>query len=453
MEYLLVMSLSGSTMTGIHLLLWYLLKDKICARFYNLLARVAILYYLIPLPYLKKYYIAVFRDLWPESSLEISRVPLTWRNHIVHAEGAMHVNIFASIQTMITAVWLLGVCILMAGQVAEYVWLARKAAEYADRAMTPEQRAFLDGLKDQYGIRRRVFLYETTAEKRTMTFGFFSPVIVCSRHTTSREAELLVRHELVHIKRMDVLWKLFMHLAVMLHWCNPMVWILHRGFDQICECSCDEIVMQNKSKEEVKEYLRLMIEEAREKKTEKVSMRWKSGFGDDVRKIKERMENLMKRKKWNRVAAITLVAALALANSITVLAYRDVFEREVVEETSEEQIEKMAQSDTFLFAPGGTEGETWQEFESVETNETAQEFLYDRQFVDEEGNIYPIAEDNDMIEPYCNHTFVSGVGADHIKNSSGGCEIIEFKAQRCSKCGYVLQGAEISRHIYVECPH
>lgn len=71
MEYLLVMSLSGSTMTGIHLLLWYLLKDKICARFYNLLARVAILYYLIPLPYLKKYYIAVFRDLWPESSQEI----------------------------------------------------------------------------------------------------------------------------------------------------------------------------------------------------------------------------------------------------------------------------------------------------------------------------------------------------------------------------------------------
>ena len=148
MEYLLVMSLSGSTMTGIHLLLWYLLKDKICARFYNLLARVAILYYLIPLPYLKKYYIAVFRDLWPESSLEISRVPLTWRNHIVHAEGAMHVNIFASIQTMITDVWLLGVCILMVGQVAEYVSLAREAVEFADRATAPEYRALVAGLKE-----------------------------------------------------------------------------------------------------------------------------------------------------------------------------------------------------------------------------------------------------------------------------------------------------------------
>lgn len=452
MEYLLVMSLSGSTMTGIHLLLWYLLKDKICARFYNLLARMAILYYLIPLPYLKKYYIAVFRDLWPESSLEISRVPLTWRNHIVHAEGAMHVNIFASIQTVITVAWLLGVCILMAGQVAEYVWLARKAAKYADRAMTPEQRAFLDGLKDQYGIRRRVFLYEATAEKRTMTFGFFSPVIVCSRHTTSREAELLVRHELVHIKRMDVLWKLFMHLAVMLHWCNPMVWILYRSFDQICECSCDEIVMQNKSKEEVKEYLRLMIEEAREKKTEKVSMRWKSGFGDDVRKIKERMENLMKRKKWNRVAAITLVAALALANSITVLAYRDALERELPDDTTQEEIEMTMQNDAFLFVPEGAEGEVWQEFEPSEVQEVVQEFLYDSQFTDEAGNIYPILE-YDGIEPYCDHTFISGVGADHTKTSDGGCIVREFYAKRCSKCGYVIQGDETSRHIFAKCPH
>ena len=277
-------------------------------------------------------------------------------------------------------------------------------------------------------------------------------MIVCSRHTTSREAELLVRHELVHIKRMDVLWKLFMHLAVMLHWCNPMVWILHRGFDQICECSCDEIVMQNKSKEEVKEYLRLMIEEAREKKTEKVSMRWKSGFGDDVRKIKERMENLMKRKKWNRVAAITLVAALALANSITVLAYRDVFERELPDDTTQEEIEMTIKNDAFLFVPEGTEGEVWQEFEPSEVQEVVQEFLYDSQFTDDAGNIYPILE-YDGIEPYCDHTFISGIGADHTKTSDGGCVVREFYAKRCSKCGYVIQGDETSRHIYAKCPH
>ena len=452
MEYLLVMSLSGSTMTGIYLLLRYLLKDRICTRLYDLLARVAILYYLVPLPYLKKYYVAVIRVLWPERSLKISRVPLTWRNHIVHAEGAMHVNIFAGIQTAAAIAWLSGICLLLAWQVVEYVRLVHLAAGYADRIMTPEQREFLDVLKEQYGIRRRVFLYEEPAKEYTITFGFFCPVIVCGKETTSREAELLVRHELVHIKRNDALWKMFMQLAAMIHWCNPLVWILRRDFEQVCECSCDEIVMQEKTKEEVKEYLRLMLEEAREKKQEKVSPRWKSGFGDDAQKIKERMENLMKRKKWNRVAAVALVAVLAFANSMTVFAYRDTVEREVTEDVSVEDAGELAQSDTFMFVPKETGEDVMQEFRQSETLGSVQEILYDRQFVDEEGNIYPILED-DGIEPHCSHTFVSGTGFDHIKKSDGSCKIIEFEAQRCSKCGYIIQGATISTTTYTKCPH
>lgn len=452
MECLLVMALSGSTMTGIYLSLRYLLKDRICARLYDLLAKVAILYYLVPLPYLKKYYVAVIRFLWPESSLKISRVPLTWRNHIVHTEGTMHINIFAGLQTAAAIVWLSGVCLLMARQIAEYVRLVHLAAGYADRVMTPEQRAFLDGLKEQYGIRRRVFLYEAPEKEYTMTFGFFSPVIVCGRETTSREAELLVRHELVHIRRMDAFWKMFMQAAAMLHWWNPLVWALRRDFEQVCECSCDEIVMREKTKEEVKVYLRLMVEEAQEKKTENVSVRWKSSFGDDAQKIKERMENLMRKKKWNRVAAVTLVTILAFANSMTVFAYRDTVEREVVKDVSVEDVGELAQSDTFLFVPEETGEEVMQEFRQSETLGSVHEILYDRQFVDEEGNVYPGMED-DGIEPHCNHTFVSGTGFDHIPKSDGSCKIIEFEAQRCSKCGYIIQGATISTTTYTKCPH
>lgn len=452
MEYLLVMALSGSTMTGIYLLLRYLFKDKICARLYDLLARVAILYYLVPLPYLKKYYVAVIRFLWPESPLEISRVPLTWRNHIVHAEGTLHVNIFAGLQTAAAVVWLLGIFLLMARQVAEYVQLVRLAAGYADRAMTLEQRSFLDGLKKQYGIRRRVFLYEAPEKEYTMTFGFFCPVIVCGRETASREAELLVRHELVHIKRMDAFWKMFMQFAVMLHWWNPLAWKLRRDFEQVCECSCDEIVMQEKTKEEVKEYLRLMIEEAQEKKTEKVSMRWKSGFGDDAQKIKERMENLMRMKKWSRVAAVTLVTVLAFANSMTVFAYREPVEREVTEETSAEEIEYKLDEDMLLFVPEEIDAKAWQELESAGTQDVVQKFMYESQFTDEAGNIYPIIED-EGIEPHCNHTFVSGTMATHRKTDGGGCVVKEYNAQRCSKCGYIIEGSLINTITYAVCPH
>lgn len=452
MEYLVVMSISGGTMTGVYLLLRCLLKRRVCARLFDLLARVAILYYLVPLPYLKKCYLVILRLFLSESQMLISKIPLSWRNHIVYAEGALHVNIYASVQTAAAVIWMSGIGFILAIRLIVYVRLARIAARYANMAMTPECRDFLDSLKKEYGLMRRVYLYEAMAGENTITFGFFSPVIICSRATASRGAELLIRHELVHIRRMDVLWKMFMELAAMIHWCNPLVWFLRSSFEQVCECSCDEIVMCEKTEAEVNEYLRLMIDEAREDKKENVSLRWKSGFGGNARKMKERMENLMSKKKWNRAAAVALVAALTFANSMTVFAYRDPVERELPENTSQEEIEKATQSDTILFVPDEMdEGVVW-EFEQSEMPERAQEILYDSQFVDEAGNIYPIMEDGN-IEPHCDHTFVSGTLYDHIKNSSGGCEMREFRAQRCSKCGYIKQGERLNTVTFEKCPH
>lgn len=452
MEYLLVLTISGSTITAVYLLLRCLLKRKICARYFDLLARAAILYYLVPLPYLKKCYLVVLRRLLPESPVLISKISLSRRNHIVYAEDALHVNIYAGVQMAAAILWILAIGILLAVWVIEYVRLARIAARYADMAMTPECRAFLENLKKQYKIRRRVYLYEAMAGENTITFGFFKPVIICSRATASPEAELLVRHELLHIKRMDVLWKMLMDVARMIHCYNPLVWILHSSFEQVCECSCDEIVMQERTDVEVKEYLRLMIEEAREKEEEEVSLRWKSGFGDNTQKMKERMENLMRKKKWNRVAAVALVAALTFANSMTVFAYREPFEREVAEEVSTVNVDEIAESDTFMFVPEETGMNALEELDQSETQEALHNIQYDRQFMNEAGNIYPISED-DKIEPYCDHTFVNGTGADHIKKSDGSCKIIEFKAQRCSKCGYVIQGETTRTLIYEKCPH
>lgn len=143
---------------------------------------------------------------------------------------------------------------------------------------------------------------------------------------------------------------------------------------------------------------------------------------------------------------------MTFANSMTVFAYRDPVERELPENTSQEEIEKATQSDTILFVPDEMdEGVVW-EFEQSEMPERAQEILYDSQFVDEAGNIYPIMEDGN-IEPHCDHTFVSGTLYDHIKNSSGGCEMREFRAQRCSKCGYIKQGERLNTVTFEKCPH
>lgn len=451
MEYLLVMSLSGSTMTAISLLLRFLFKDRISARMYYLLARTAALYYLIPLPFLKRWYGEAIRVFVPDRRIEIAQISLAWTNYTVHADGRMYVNTYAGIQIAIVLVWLLVAGFLMARQLSAYLKTARRIARYTELKMTERQETILAGLKEEYGIKRHIVLYQEKAGVFTITFGVWRPVIVCGREVGSREAEILIRHEMTHIRRLDALWKMLLQLVKFLHWWNLLMWMLYREFDRVCEMSCDETVMRGKTEEEIKEYLRLLIEEAREEeKPENPLVRWKSGFGIDKRKIRERMDNLMRKKRWNRFVTGALAAALIFVNSMTVFAYRDTFHEVISEDVSQDEIESTLNVDETLFVPEGVNEETEQEFEML----LESEILYDRQFTDEKGNVYPV-DGETLIDPQwgCDHNYVSGTLTDHTKNSDGSCDVVKYHAQRCSKCGTVIRGDYIASSHFAVCPH
>lgn len=459
MEYLLVMALSGTTMTVMYLLLRRLLKKKLCAKAYYFLAKVAVLYYLIPLPFLKSWY----RDMVPTAVLErrmgLDRISLTWTNVAVHAHGNLHVNSYAVIQTALAVVWFLGACVRLAKRLVRYREVVRWYSGYAKKTMTEKERSFAESLRKNYGVRRRVSFIQARDGDPTFTFGVLRPIIICGKEAGSREAEFLAGHEMVHIRRLDVFWKILMEAAALLHWWNPFMKKLGEDFDIVCECSCDEVTLRNRTEDEGKAYMRLMIEEARngerdkeqdkkDKKTKSPAVVWKAGFGGHTNEIRERVENLKMKKKWNRLATGALVAALILGNSMTVFAYRDGYSEILPEDVTEEEIEFVLDSDITAFAPDSTD---WKAIENVETGKEI-ELLYENQFVDEEGNVYPIPEDEGM-EPYCNHSYESGESWYHHPNSDGSCEVRIYKSQRCVRCGQVIRGDLISTHTYTVCPH
>lgn len=447
MEYLLVMSLSGSTMMGMYLLLKCLLGDRVSARLYYLIIRAAVLFYLTPLPFLKGWYRKVVRVFVSERQIESMQIPVGWTNDVMYVGSKVYVNNYAAVQMIVAGVWLLIVGILMARWIFMYVRIRRQIDQYTGTMMTEEQKSYVEDLKKQYGVRRPVILYQGRDEEQTITFGICRPVIICNREIGSREAELLIRHEMVHIRRMDVLWKLLVLLVVMLHWWNPITRKLRRELERVCEYSCDEIVMQAKPREEVKEYLRLLISEASETmKTETDFMGWQNGFADDVESIKERMANLLKQKKWNRYAAGILAAALIFCNSITVFAYRDTFYQGLEENAQQEKMEQSLRGDTVYFTSDGAVND----FSALQDIE----ILYEKQFTDTEGNTYPYSY-RELVMDYrgCSHEFEYGTVATHTEKPDGGCEVKEYHAVRCSKCGHVDKTEEIGVHIYDACQH
>lgn len=456
MEYLLVMMISGSTMTAASWILRRLLRDRISAKLYYLLAKASVLYYLIPLPFLKKWYEEVIHIIVPEGQresveMEIAKVSLRWTNYVVRADGKAYVNSFMQIQMAAVIIWVSVACLLMINRMADYVKKARRIAGYVDTKMEERHEAVLADLKSRYGIKRRVLLYQGENGKPSLTFGVFRPVILCGRDIESREGELVLCHELVHIRRLDAVWKMIVQFMKYLCWWNPIVWLLHDEFNRVCEISCDEAAILGRSEEERRLYSLLLIEEAQEKEKKKkprsLSLGWEIGFGSEMRRVKERMDNLMRNRRWNRFAAGTLVAALILANSMTVLAYRDGVNEIVPEGIPQETIDKVLESDAVVFTPEEVVGEAFSEFDEQATDV----ILYDRQFTDEEGNIYMIPD----VEPHwsCDHSYVSGVETRHNSNSDGSCEVSKYKAERCSKCGTLKMGDWISTTTYAVCPH
>lgn len=452
MEYLLMMTASGSTMTACCWILRRLLRGKISANYYYLLAKAAILYYLIPLPFLKRWYGEAIRIIVPERQMamvkmEIAQIPLTRTKYIVRADGKTYVNNYMELQIILVFLWLTVACLLMLRELRKYIRTARLVAGYVDTTMTEEHEAFLAGLKEQYGTKRRVLLYQGESGRPSITFGVLRPVILCGREIGSRESELVVRHEMVHIRRLDAVWKILIQFAKFLHWCNPMMWLLCDEFDRVCEISCDETAVWELTEEERTGYGLLLIEEAQEaEELKRFPLKWKAGFGSNMRRVKERVDNLMRKKKWNRFATGTLVAALIFANSMTAFAYKDGYNEIASEDMPEETLEKVLESDTVLFAPEDTGEEIIIDFEDESV-----EILYDRQFVDEEGNIYyiPDAESHRS----CDHDYEPGTEYRHNSNSNGSCEVMKFKAERCKKCGTVKIGDFISSTYYAKCPH
>lgn len=458
MEYLLVMSLSGTTVVCTCILIRHLSNDRICARLQYLLLKISVLYYLIPLPFLKEWYKEAFMDLTGTGYHGIKNILPRWSYYIIQANGQSYLNTYMKLQTRALSIWVLAAAVFFVIILCDYVRTGKIFINYINSSDLKSEIITVGRGRKFIPLIRKAVMYQEVPDKRIMTYGVFHPVILCGLKAGSREEEIVLEHELTHIRRLDVLWKILVRLVMILHWWNPAVWFLSHYFERVCECSCDEVVLQGKTKEEIKEYLILLVNESkgegiRKEKTDRI--RWSIGLKGEAEKLKERIDNAMNRKRWNKVAGLLITTAVMIMNSLTVFAYPEVYYEENKGEVTEAHIEKSLNMDLNQFIPDdASEEELKRKDIAYEQKQKKIIIMYDNQFTDTDGNIYPL-QDTMTANVYgnCSHTYVSGTMQEHSKNSDGSCVLITYSAKRCSKCGHVVKGNVLSEFKYTTCPH
>ncbi|MDE7293463.1 MAG: M56 family metallopeptidase [Oscillospiraceae bacterium] len=95
-------------------------------------------------------------------------------------------------------------------------------------------------LKAALNLRRNVDIRTCENTVSPFTYGIFRPVIILPGGIYGEGLRYILGHELVHIKRMDVLKKLLFAIALCIHWTNPAVWLLYALAQRDMEITCDE---------------------------------------------------------------------------------------------------------------------------------------------------------------------------------------------------------------------
>ncbi len=149
----------------------------------------------------------------------------------------------------IVGIWLVGV-LLFSLRFAGGLFAVRRLRKSAAKGCPPEWEAKLSKLADQLGMRRAVKLAESALVSVPMTAGWFKPVILLPvgmlMGIPASQVEMIVLHELAHIKRHDYLVNLAQSVMEILFFYHPAVWWMSDAMRREREHCCDEKVVSVK---------------------------------------------------------------------------------------------------------------------------------------------------------------------------------------------------------------
>lgn len=143
--------------------------------------------------------------------------------------------------------WLLGVLLLSLRMLGEIAYI-QHLCHYRCRKPDGIWLEKLSGLKARMGIRRNVELRETHRIHGPMVAGVFKQVILLPAGLLSGlppgQVEAVLAHELAHVRRNDYLVNLFIALAEILLFFNPMAWWIGKKIKAEREYACDELALE-----------------------------------------------------------------------------------------------------------------------------------------------------------------------------------------------------------------
>ena len=171
------------------------------------------------------------------------------------------------------------------------------------------------------GKRGGTCIYVSGAVKSPCLAGLTPAVYLTEDVLQADEAELILRHELTHLRHLDFLWSLCRTAAVTVYWWKPFIWLAAICSKRDAELACDEAVAAKLPESKRLAYARAILAQA-PRKTAALSL-----AGPPV---KERILFLTKKQ---RTSVLCVILALLLVVSATGCSFAELTQQKAGEIT------------------------------------------------------------------------------------------------------------------------
>lgn len=181
--------------------------------------------------------------------------------------------------------------------------------------------------------------------------GLLRPrLLLPHEHYDVQELRYILRHELCHLKRRDMLFKLVLLAANAMHWFNPVVYLMLRQADEDIELACDSAATDGLELPERAAYSRTLLAAVQSSVR---ALPATTCFGGTVERLKRRITNVLGAQKKRGLGVVALVLALTLTAGCAVSW------GERAQKNDDPFADKSYTVDTLLYeAPGFTDGFT-----------------------------------------------------------------------------------------------
>ena len=216
---------------------------------------------------------------------------------------------YIPVTTILFYGYLAGAAAFLLCQGVSYVRFRRTVRRWRSGVARGDYRALLQDTARSLNVTAPEMFVCEAISTPAVTGVLHPQLLLPHEHYDSSDLRYILRHELCHLKRRDMLLKLVLLAANAMHWFNPVVYLMLRQADEDIELACDSAATDGLDRAERAAYSRTLLAAVQ---SHVRALPATTCFGGTVERLKRRITNVLGAQKKRGLGVVALVLALTL---------------------------------------------------------------------------------------------------------------------------------------------